>query len=191
MVLPIDVVALPLAIVIAIRSRLSGVKNAQVQNLLLLVLPILATLPFSPAAWALRYNVHVAAALVLLAVWVGGLPRMRLFDEGASATMIMTSIMMIYWADPGWGISYEEGKQLAAMSPADRATFNWKWHTVTTEAAKAREKELGPGDVTVFTEGNTFPSVLWNERYTNRVVYIPFVDPEIFSGVSRSSTPNG
>jgi hypothetical protein len=179
-VLPIDLIALPIAIVMAVRAKVFGPKNPKVVNLLILVLPILATLPISPAAWALRYNVHVAAALVLIAVWAGGRPGMRLFDEGASAIMIMTSIMMLYWSDPGWGLNYDQGKELAGMTAKERACYAWAWHTVTGPGAEARERELGPGDVVVFTDNNTFPSILWNERYSNRVVYVPFRDPEDF-----------
>ena len=60
------------------------------------------------------------------------------------------------------------------MGPTSRAAFGWQWHTVPSETAAARERELGKGDVVIFTDEYTFPSVLWNERYSNRVVYVPF-----------------
>ena len=40
-----------------------------------------------------------------------------------------------------------------------------------TETARARERELGDGDVVVFS-GAPFAGLLWNERFSNRLEWI-------------------
>src|SRR6185369_2228203 len=57
-VLPIAAIALPIAVLRALRSLLGAPSDARTNNLLLVAIPMLATLPLSPAPWALRYNVH-------------------------------------------------------------------------------------------------------------------------------------
>src|SRR5262249_19559983 len=154
-----------IAIFCVLRAFALGVPaDPRTTNLLLVALPMLVTLPLSPAPWALRYNVHIAAVLTLIAAWAGGWARMRRFGEGAAATTIVTGIMMLWWADPGWEITYDQQKELFAMNPAERAAYGWVWHTVPSATAAARDRELGPGDVILFTDEYTFPSVLWNER---------------------------
>jgi hypothetical protein len=180
-VVPIVIIALPVAIARWLFSLVERTaKRADIDNLLLVSLPMLATLPLSPAAWALRYNVHIAAVLMLIAAWACGRAGMRLLNEGTVAVAIVTGIMMLWWADPGWCITYDQAKELAGLSSSERATYYWKWHTVPKETAVARERELGPGDVVAFTDDYTFPAVLWNERYSNRIVYLPFRDAESF-----------
>ena len=95
-VLPIAAIALPIAIYCALRPLLGHRGNPQTNNMLLVALPMLLTLPLSPAAWALRYNVHIAAVLTFIAVWAGGRPRMRLFGEGAAGFTIVAGIMMLW-----------------------------------------------------------------------------------------------
>jgi hypothetical protein len=187
-VLPMAAIALPFAIAVALRGLFNKTLDARTNNLLLVALPMLATLPLSPAPWSLRYNVHVAAVLTLVAAWAAARLRTQLLGEGAAAVTIVSGIMMLAWADPGWSLTYRQATDLAEMPAPERATYNWLWHTVPTATAVARERELGPNDVVIFTDQYTFPSILWNERYSNRVVYVPFNSTEDF--LARAAAVN-
>ena len=40
--------------------------------------------------------------------------------------------------------------------------------------AQARERDLGPGDLVVYTQEMAFPGVLWNNTMSNSVEYLEF-----------------
>ena len=44
---------------------------------------------------------------------------------------------------------------------------------INPEMVVSRERELGPGDVVVWTEECNFPSLFWNERFSNVLLYMP------------------
>lgn len=48
------------------------------------------------------------------------------------------------------------------------------------ETARAREAELGPGELVVFTQEMAFPGVLWNHRMSNRVEYVELTGAPAF-----------
>jgi hypothetical protein len=53
--------------------------------------------------------------------------------------------------------------------------------------AALRESELGPGDLAVFTQELSFIGVLWNDRFSNRVSYLPMTDAKTFmAALARS-----
>ena len=51
--------------------------------------------------------------------------------------------------------------------------------------ARARDAELHAGDLTIFSDGTFFPGLLWNERFTNRVAYIPAEPGEAFTDAAK------
>jgi hypothetical protein len=138
------------------------------------MIPMLATAPLSPALWSTRYNIHIACALVLGAVWTTAGAGLRIFRDGALGAALIVSVIMLTWADPRWGIPIDDVIKLARMPAGERAVYHWLMYTVPEETGRARETELGPGDVVTFDRNYTFPSILWNERFSNRVVYVPF-----------------
>jgi hypothetical protein len=74
------------------------------------------------------------------------------------------------------------------MSPRERASFEAAGYVYESKTAAAREEELGPGDVVAFTDTNAFPSLLWNEQFSNVVTYIQSGGGESF--LSRCDTIN-
>ena len=113
---------------------------------------------------------------MLLVAWLDGRrPAAGLGAAAAAASIVLFGINL-WWADPPVGeIGWDEAKAYAAMSPEARATTPPRKNGWTLPHATmvARERELGPGAVVAYGEGTTFPSVLWNERYSNRLVYVP------------------
>jgi len=188
-VLPLLFIGMPVAIVRCVRGYLPGGQpDRAVNNLLLVMIPLLATAPLSPALWSTRYNIHLACALVLGAAWTTAGTGLKVFREGALGAALIVSIILLSWADPRWGIPIEDVVTLAQKSPRERATYHWLMYTVPSETGQARETELKRGDVVAFTQNYTFPSILWNERFTNRVVYVPFEgDTSAFLGHLRQA----
>jgi hypothetical protein len=181
-VLPVAMVALGAALLLAMRglARLAG-RDHTAENLLLTVLPALATIPLSPAIWLGRYNIHVAAGLIIAAAWGVSRSSTRRFGEGVLGAALLISIMMLWWAEPGLaGTSYDKVMGAAKLSVAGRAAYDWPMYAVPTRTAQARERELGPGTVVAFADTGPFPSVLWNDHFSNRLVYVPFTDPAAY-----------
>jgi hypothetical protein len=58
--------------------------------------------------------------------------------------------------------------------------MNFGQFQMPRDTARSREQELGPGDLVVFTRDELFIGVLWNDRFDNRVAYMPFEGPESF-----------
>lgn len=181
-VLPIATIALPAALFLLLRGRLFKTRrHDDAGNLLMTVLPVLLTAPLSPALWLGRYNIHVAAGLIITAAWGASRSRLRRFGEGALGAAIVVSLMFLWWADPGLGgLSHALVAGAAQLPPDQRATYDWPMYPVPTKTALAREHELRKGVVVAFTDTNTFPSLLWNDHFSNLVVYVPFEGPEAF-----------
>jgi hypothetical protein len=174
-VLPLLVIGMPVAVVRLVRSYWPGAQpDRAARNLMLVMVPLLATAPLSPALWSTRYNIHLACALVLGAVWTTSRAGLRIFREGALGAASIASVIMLTWADPRWGIPINDVIELTHKSAEERAVYHWLMYTVPLETGRARETELGPGDVVTFTDNYTFPSILWNERFSNRIVYVPY-----------------
>jgi hypothetical protein len=49
--------------------------------------------------------------------------------------------------------------------------------SIDRAVAVERDRDLGRGDVVVYTDDIEFPAALWNESFTNRLVYVPLSDP--------------
>jgi hypothetical protein len=187
-VVPLLLVGFPTALARCVRGWLPGGRpDRAASNLLLVVVPLLLTAPLSPALWSTRYNIHLACALVLGAVWTTAASGLRIFRDGALGAALIASIILLTWADPRWGIPVGDVISLARKPAGERAVYHWLMYTVPMETGRARETELGRGDVVTFTDNYTFPSILWNERFTNRVVYVPYGgDGDAFLGRLRS-----
>ena len=148
----------------------------KVTALLVLALYTFFCMKASPELREARYNLHLPVGLMLLVAWLDGRrPAAGLGASAAAASIVLFGINL-WWADPPVGeIGWDEAKAYAAMSPEARATTPPRKNGWTLPHATmvARERELGPGAVVAYGEGTTFPSVLWNERYSNRLVYVP------------------
>jgi hypothetical protein len=187
-VLPWALLMAPVVIVCIARSLFTKSFDRVAWNLLLVVLPIAATWPLAPQKWFARYNLQIVAGLAFVASWSSTRTWVRRASEGLAAICIGTSLMMLYWADPGWSVDIPTAFTLAKMSPRERASFEAAGYVYESKTAAAREEELGPGDVVAFTDTNAFPSLLWNEQFSNVVTYIQSGGGESF--LSRCDTIN-
>jgi hypothetical protein len=172
-VLPVAAAGLCVAAALRFRelvTRKAGSTSAG--NVLLVAGLALATAPFSPALWSARYNLHVPAALMLVVCWLSTWFSRRL-GEGAVATNVMTALMMMHWAFPGWMVSFEQARELARQPYSQRVTFESAGYATSSKFVAARERELRKGDVVVYPDENYFPATFWNERFSNRVIYVP------------------
>jgi hypothetical protein len=178
MILPLAALALPWIAMEAAAALLrrvggdgKGSDPTQVGNLLITALPPIATALHSIALYISRYNYQVVAGLFIVMSWIGRrLPRVA---EAAIATCAMTGIMWLYWAKPAWFVDFKEATLLAKLPASERATRTTAGWSIAPETARARDRELGTGDVLAFTEDGDFYSLLWNERFSNRIVFVP------------------
>jgi hypothetical protein len=58
--------------------------------------------------------------------------------------------------------------------------MNFSAFQMPARVAALREAELGPGEVAVFTQELSFIGVLWNDRFSNQVSYLPLRDARSF-----------
>jgi hypothetical protein len=185
MIFPLSALALLWAIGRSVwRFRSPPARSAR--NLIVCILPLLITAPFSPALWSARYNLHVVAALIFLVSAFTALPSLRRLAEGIVAAAGLSALMQAAWADPGWSVDFAQACQLAKMSSRERASALVIHWGADPDAALARENEIGPNDTVVVTDDFRFPSVLWNERFSNRVVYVrSYPAPAFLTGLDQ------
>jgi hypothetical protein len=171
-VLPVGLVALFVA-VIKYAAYVVGLvhRDTRLENLLIVVFPMLLTIPTSPALWAARYNIHLPVAFMFLVAWLFG--TRYLLQEAFTSIVVMTSLMMLWWAEPGWITHFSTAIHLAHQPARERAAFHSAEYTIARETALARDTELGRGDLTVYGDTTSFPGLLWNESYSNRILFFP------------------
>ncbi|MCC7534816.1 MAG: hypothetical protein IT379_01310 [Deltaproteobacteria bacterium] len=142
-------------------------------HLLALSLVVIVSVVPSPAYWWSRFQLQAIGGVLLLLLWLLDQKWGSPWREGIVGAHVVFSIVVLFWLKPGWDVPLERVVELAAMRPADRAVQGTGFCQLPTITATARERELGPGDVAVFSD-HPFPATLWNERMTNRVVFVPF-----------------
>jgi hypothetical protein len=69
-------------------------------------------------------------------------------------------------------LSFADARKLARLRPSERVGFEAAGYASASSYLSARERELGPGDVLVYGEGYVFVAIFWNERFSNRVVFV-------------------
>jgi hypothetical protein len=182
-VVPLAAVALTVLGAVVVRARLARSPDARAENLLLVAALGAAFVKWSPSVAIARYNAHVVAIAVVGIAWCLGRARrsLRLHEGALAATLVMT---LVPWVWTGWFFGVDlRWRDIAALlrhSAAERATMNVAGFQMPSDVARARERELGPGDVAVFTQELAFPGVLWNHRLSNRVEYVEFKAAEAF-----------
>lgn len=184
-VLPAAVFGLGRAVVTALRPTvglrpsLAISERTRARRLLLLTLLVLPSLALSPALWAARYHLAALVAPAALAGYAArGAPRFALITHAAAACALIVVRLWSYNPPLGGASLRDLGR--AAEPNLARARDAPAGHLLARagRSRRAREETLGPGSLTVFGAGVTFPSVLWNERFDNRNPVRPGGDPE-------------
>jgi hypothetical protein len=171
-VLPWAMLMLPVALLVVISSVFKKPFDNKTWGLLVISMAIGATWPLAPQKWFARYNIQIVAGLAFVAAWSGTRRWTRRASNALAAIAVGTSMIMLYWAEPGWSVTIDSAKKLWDMTPEERASWESISYSFESKAAAAREEEIGEGDVVAFTDVHTFPSLLWNERFSNSVIYI-------------------
>lgn len=143
---------------------------------LLLVIVIIACFSSwkSPAIWAARYNLAAVAVAAVLVHWASRrLPRPSTLTFGAAAAFFVSNVAMWWWSDPGWGAKniaqgLSEVSRLLQLSSVARVAVSPLFDPAMI---RARERELEAGDKVVWSDDCVFPSLLWNERFSNVIEY--------------------
>ena len=85
------------------------------------------------------------------------------------------SLYTLWLSEPGWDVSLAEATELWHMTPQQRASKNLFTKIMPREGlARLREEELVEGTVAAFVDPFVLPGTLWNESYSNRVVFVPW-----------------
>ncbi len=126
----------------------------------------------SPALWSARHNPQIFVGCALVCAWLGSGARGRLASELAGATLLV-NFVSLFWLEPPVGsatleATLAQARRSVAERPGYAAAPPWG---IEPKVAHARER-LGRGDLVVFGDSIAFASVLWNERFSNRIEYI-------------------
>jgi hypothetical protein len=165
------------------RARLRGDPDEAAENALLVAALAGLFVRLTPSLSIARYNVEIAAAgAACVACWAGQRQARSRFHESAVACALVLSVVGWVWTGFLGGLELD-WKGIVALfhhPAAERATMNVASFQMPPNVARARENELGPGDLVVFTQDTTFVGVLWNHRFSNRVEYLPFQSTPAF-----------
>ncbi|UJR80132.1 hypothetical protein [Sandaracinus amylolyticus] len=131
------------------------------------------TLLTSPAYQWGRYALPMPAGALLVVLWLLGGRARRGLGEGALGAMIALNLITLFWAAPGWDVTVSRALELARMSPRERAEQPASHNLLPAESSRLRTERIGDGDVVAFSDEVSFLANLWNERMSNRVVFVP------------------
>lgn len=129
--------------------------------------------------WARFSLAFPAAALVVIAWWFAADARQRL-EEGALGAMLVLNALTLLWAVPAWDVTVSEALEMSSMTLAERNLADTSHCLLPTDARRRRDQDLGPGDVAIFTDDIGFVGNLWNDDFSNTVLYVPYVSREQF-----------
>ena len=155
----------------------------ETENALLVALPGLAILYTSPALWSARYNVAAVAGMMALIAWLAARKGFARLGVSAVSAALVAAIIMFVWT-PRWIYFPSELAALARIPyPQREATpqsvISPKLHlargsAITSDVGVAREREVGADALVLFDDAyGGFPALFWNNRYSNRVLYVP------------------
>jgi hypothetical protein len=118
-----------------------------------------------------RYHIGTIALWVPVIAWTLG--RRRVLQEALAFAATIGSLAVVAWELPAWR-GFPSGPQLVALwhlDPTERQLASELGAPVFYDVGLARERDLVAG-TTVVSDDFEFPSILWNDEYSNRVVYV-------------------
>jgi hypothetical protein len=118
-----------------------------------------------------RYHIATIALWVPVVAWSVG--RRRALQEALAFAATVGSLAIVAWELPTWR-GFPSPAQLVALwrlDPTERQISSELGGPVFHDTGLARETDLVAG-TTVVSDGFVFPSILWNDDFSNRVVYV-------------------
>jgi hypothetical protein len=172
---PLGAVAFVLVFWAALRRRLGHLEADEPAPPLAIALILGVMVAGSPALWSPRYHPSHVGLLFALVAWLFSRASWERLEEPALAVVILTSLMMFWWQpEPRWYFTPARLAALARAPALNREVDRDLGAPTTLVAGLAREKELTRGKLLVFNEQYAgFPSLFWNNKYSNRVQYLP------------------
>jgi frataxin-like iron-binding protein CyaY len=139
----------------------------------------------SPAIHIARYHVAALGMFAACICWLDGRRKGARLAEGTALVAALSSIMMFYWAPkrPAYSSVFEPAQivrwiktPLPKREVADVGDPPWMISAVNEQTGMLREKEIQRGDVVAFDHID-FAALLFNNSYSNRVVWLSSPDP--------------
>jgi hypothetical protein len=186
-VVPLGAVSLIGALITAARARIARLPDRSTENLLLVAALGVAFVKTSPSLDIARYNAQIVAIAMVCIAWAAGRLQSGLrFHEGAVASTLLMTIVPMFWTDWFFGVDFQGIYALRRHTAAERSTMHFAGFQMPADVAKVRERDLGEGDLVIFTQEMAFPGVLWNQRMSNRVEYVELKDvPSFLAEIER------
>ncbi len=172
--LPAAIAGLLRAVLVRARRTALLPARARAAAVLATTALVVPSLLLSPALWSGRYQLPAVAAAVAPAAFALD-PRILSRPRAlVLAVALAASTIALFTFSPPLGEAPPRRLlEALAMTPAERAAAPRAEWTLAPAVAAARERELGPGALVVFGDGVSFPSVLYDERFDNRIAYLP------------------
>jgi hypothetical protein len=171
-------------LIAAIRRRPAPALAPETWTAILLALTAFVMLYMTPALWASRYNIAPVAMLMAILAWAGSRAKWERFGEALASTVALGSFIGFFWITPrSWltpteilayrRIPYPE-REFTPASKISSGLDVRRGSPTNTEIGLKREK-LAPGSIVVHDQGyGNFVSLMWNNEYSNRVLYMPY-----------------
>jgi hypothetical protein len=186
-VFPLSALTLAVVIFLCFRdvfariARIPAWRAPEAYNPLLVALPVVAQVTLSPALWGGRYHIANVGALAAICAFIGGRRRWHVFGAGAAVSAALASLIVFVWLKPRWVWLPSELMKFAAIPYPERevtpATAISKTIDIRSGACVAHDvglerEKLRPGEIVVFNDSLAFPSLLWNNAFSNKLVFV-------------------
>jgi hypothetical protein len=173
-------VLLPAAALVFGRVALEAVRGVRRSDplvrrrfveVLYLLLTATVTLVTSTNRSTPRYHIATIAMWVPVIAWAIG--RRRALQEAMTLAATIGSLAVIAWELPAWRGFPSPAEMVALwhLDPTLRQITPELGGPIFRDTGLAREHDLVAG-TTVVSDDFAFPSILWNDEYSNRVVYV-------------------
>ncbi len=154
-------------------ERIVKLARARAVRVLFVVVQLALPVLLSPALWSARYMLVQACALFAIS---GGLSRQRRWGRPMFTVVLVlgfgVTLARIASFTPSLGGASVKETLTALRNPQSSIALvgpaSW---TMDAEVARARDRELTTGTLVVFSDGVTFPALLYNDRCDNQLQY--------------------
>ncbi len=179
LMLPLSLVAALLATLRVWRTRrvrderVVKLARARAERVLLVLVQLALPVLLSPALWSARYMLVQACALFAIG---GGLSREPRWGRPMFTVLLVLGLgvalaRIASFAPSFGGASVKETLAALRDPQSPMALVGPASWTMDVTVARARERELTTGALVVFSDGVTFPALLYNDRCDNQLQY--------------------